>query len=354
MNVICISGWCLCGDKINGFSRAAVELLKAIDQLLCTYNYGIEVQLCYPEQKELLYNCFRKIKVVKLVSGSRNTEFHLNALRKHANECKGVYVGLAQNICVTKHQVSWIHDIRPLDVRGFDTRFGRLYHRAIMNSSIVFKPYIVTQSEYCKESIIRIWGKRFENRITVAGSGWDHMQSIDEDDTIFYTQPMINKGEYYYSLGSVMKHKNYEWIYKAAKFNPDAQFVVAGSHVNCDFEQDNKASNILYVGYVSDEENKALMKHCRAYIHPAKYEGFGLPPLEALSLGKEIIISNATCLPGIYGNTAHYMDPYDPKVSIGDLLSTPVESPQKLLEKYTWENVAHVWLDLFAHVCENG
>ena len=46
---------------------------------------------------------------------------------------------------------------------------------------------------------------------------------------------------------------------------------------------------------MSDAENAALMKHCKLFLHPAVFEGFGIPPLEALALGAPVALANATC-----------------------------------------------------------
>ena len=85
---------------------------------------------------------------------------------------------------------------------------------------------------------------------------------------------------------------------------------------------------------------KALMSKCKAFIFPSYYEGFGIPPLEALSVGAKIIVSKAACLPEIYGNTAHYIDPDNPDINLNQLLEQPVESPERILEKYTYDNAA--------------
>ena len=84
----------------------------------------------------------------------------------------------------------------------------------------------------------------------------------------------------------------------------------------------------------------ALMSKCKAFIFPSYYEGFGIPPLEALSVGAKIIVSKAACLPEIYGDTAHYIDPNNPDVNLNQLLEQPVESPERILEKYTYDNAA--------------
>ena len=99
-------------------------------------------------------------------------------------------------------------------------------------------------------------------------------------------------------------------------------------------------SNIVMTGYLSDGEVKALLSKCKAFVFPTYFEGFGLPPLEALSCGTPIIVSDVTSLPEIYGSCAHYIDPNNPNVDLDALLKEPVESAQPLLEKYTLINTA--------------
>ena len=79
------------------------------------------------------------------------------------------------------------------------------------------------------------------------------------------------------------------------------------------------------------------MEKCKAFILPSYYEGFGLTPLEALSCGTRIIVANAASLPEIYGNTAHYIDPFSTKIDLDQLLHEPVEPPDRILEKYSYD-----------------
>jgi glycosyltransferase involved in cell wall biosynthesis len=82
------------------------------------------------------------------------------------------------------------------------------------------------------------------------------------------------------------------------------------------------------------------MQKCRAFILPSYYEGFGLTPLEALSCGAQIIISKTASLPEIYGNTAHYINPFNTDIDLDALLQEPVEAPGDLLNKYSYEKSA--------------
>ena len=77
---------------------------------------------------------------------------------------------------------------------------------------------------------------------------------------------------------------------------PDKTFVVAGGKDLRAFGDDAEAKdthNVFYPGYVSDAENAALMKHCKLFLHPCVFEGFGIPPLEALALGAPVALANA-------------------------------------------------------------
>ena len=124
-------------------------------------------------------------------------------------------------------------------------------------------------------------------------------------------------------------------------------FVVAGGKDLRAFGDDTEAKdthNVFYPGYVSDAENAALMKHCKLFLHPAVFEGFGIPPLEALALGAPIALANATCLPELYGDTARYFDPYDYDTDLDKLAAQPVAAPDEVLQKYSWDKTANFWL----------
>jgi glycosyltransferase involved in cell wall biosynthesis len=91
---------------------------------------------------------------------------------------------------------------------------------------------------------------------------------------------------------------------------------------------------------LNDEKVKALMTQCKSFILPSYYEGFGLTPLEALSCGARIIVANATSLPEIYGDCAHYIDPFNTDVDLEQLLKQPVLPPNDILKKYSYDTAA--------------
>ncbi len=87
----------------------------------------------------------------------------------------------------------------------------------------------------------------------------------------------------------------------------------------------------------------ALYSDCKAFIFPSLYEGFGLPPLEAMAAGARVIVSNASCLPEIYGHSVCYIDPYNTDVELSELLALQknnVQFKEDILNRYSWEKSA--------------
>lgn len=105
----------------------------------------------------------------------------------------------------------------------------------------------------------------------------------------------------------------------------------------------------MFTGFVEDEELNWLYQNTSAYVFASLSEGFGLPGLEAMIQGAPVVSSNATCLPEVYGDAAHYFNPLDTDdmaEKINDVLTNP-SLRQKLIQngkvqakKYSWEKMA--------------
>lgn len=107
--------------------------------------------------------------------------------------------------------------------------------------------------------------------------------------------------------------------------------------------------NILFTDFIPNSQRDWLYTHTAAYVFPSLMEGFGLPGLEAMGYGAPIASSNATCLPEVYGDAAHYFDPTstaDIARSINDILTNEklrrelIEKGALQLKKYSWKKMA--------------
>ena len=198
-------------------------------------------------------------------------------------------------------------------------------------------------SHFSKKQIMDYYGVP-EEKIRVIYSGSNHMDTIQADESVFEKLSGLKNKEFYFTLGSLSLRKNLKWIMEHAELYPNELFGVSGAMLKNvippELEKIKLLKNIILAGYLSDGEVKALMQKCKAFVLPSYFEGFGLPPLEALSCGAPVIISNAASLPEIYGDCAHYIDPSTPDVDLDALLAKPVSSPAPLFEKYSLDNSA--------------
>lgn len=349
MAKITIDGAELCGTH-TGMHRFIVQVLLAADKYLDDYKGQVEV--VYPFYKRINIPKMNNIKVHSIITLPRL--YRKMFLPFYLVVNRSVYCGLANNMPIGKKNIICLHDINPSKPEAGFSEDERKKRLEVLYPQIARKAQtILTVSETSKEDIINTL-KISSKRVVVIYNGCEHMADIKTDDNIFIKYPDIVRGKYIYALGSIMPHKNYEWIVQVAKNNPKYQFVIAGKMHQLGSDDIDKISNIIYVGYVTDEENKSLMTECKLFVQPSKLEGFGIPPLEALTCGAKVAVAKASCLPEIYMNCVAYFDPDDYDVSIDSLVDEKRESPEKLFDKYSWQKSGKKLAEIFKEACEEN
>ena len=138
--------------------------------------------------------------------------------------------------------------------------------------------------------------------------------------------------------------------------HPDVQLVIAGRRdifsrrLEKEIAEINlPPSSVRFVDLPSDEELVALYRQTALFIFPSRLEGFGIPPLEAMSLGAPVAAARASSLPEILKSSCYYFDPNDIE-ALTALMLMAISSPAKMREKqtqashlansYSWENAA--------------
>lgn len=331
--------------KMTGQERFAYELISHLDKICKKGEFCVVTSKL---AKDLPH--WGNIEIIQTGSLKREAweQFCLGPyLRKHHLKC----VNLTTTFPLLHADIVCLHDASIFEIGkmfmhsayGF---FGTIWKRLLYRIASKTADRILTVSMYSKgklNEILRIPS----DRISVVYNSWQHFALIEPDERIIEKMGIVDKG-YFFSLSSLSPQKNFVWIKEVAKRNPNLIFIVTGKaegFTNLG-ANDLKTDNLRFTGYLSDGEIKALMKHCRAFIHPAIYEGFGIPPLEALSCGAELIVSTATCLPEIYDKAAHYIDPYDYDIDLEALIQQPVAPGECVLERYNWQNEAEKLLKI--------
>lgn len=333
--------------NLTGIERFSWEVCKRLDKLI---QKDDDVSILVSSNPKSVPE-YKNIKIIRSKKEIKSfPKWDLVEFPKYCKKYKLIGLNFSNTAPLGKNcGYAFLHDIYakifPEDFSSFKDKLIKFYCRLNYRNIAKNAKHIFTVSKFSKTQIEENY-KVSKNKITVIPNGWEHFKNIKEDNEIFSKFPLLKKGEFFFTLGSLSKRKNLVWIAKYAKEHQEETFAISGKAISGlvpkELEDLKTLKNVVLVGYISDEEVKALMKNCKAFIFPSYYEGFGIPPLEALSVGAKIIISQAASLPEIFGTSAHYIFPDNTDIDLEELLKEQVDSPEEILERFTYENAAKV------------
>jgi len=324
-------------QKITGVQRYAIEITKKLDEisdkdiiLIHPKNTINEVDLKNIKKVELkVFNGYIWEQVaLPIYLYFKFYKYNIKLLNL-CNIAPVLFPGY-----VTLHDISFKTNSTHLNKK-------MLYiYRTITLLNIKRYKKIFTVSEFSKKEIVKNY-KIEENKIVVTYNSAEHIKETDFDKEIL-EKLNLNSEEYYFTLGSKSPHKNFEFILKCAEDNPGQVFVISGGENKKIFnnQQEKKLENVKYTGYLNDSELLTLYSNCKAFIFPSKYEGFGIPPLEAVITGcKNIILSDIPVFREVYGEYANYVDIYsDEKIILNKC--NKIDNINNLINKYSWKKAA--------------
>lgn len=217
---------------------------------------------------------------------------------------------------------------------------------------------LITPSQFVADDIVRYTGIR-PDKITVTYEAADII--AEEPNPL----PKLAGKRFLMYVGRPTPHKNLERLIEAFALlkarHPQLMLVLAGrKDANYERIEDDAyvhaVKNLYFTGFVSDKQLRWLYERCEAYVFPSLSEGFGLPGLEAMRHGAPVVSSNATCLPEIYGNGAHYFDPTDVQGmadAIDEVLTDKklrkdlIKKGYAQADKYSWRRMAEQTLEVY-------
>jgi glycosyltransferase involved in cell wall biosynthesis len=185
----------------------------------------------------------------------------------------------------------------------------RAYYRQIIRPACHRASYVLTVSEYSKREIAA-WSGLNESKIINVGNGVG--SPFTEDG------PKHMPGyPYLLYVGSHKPHKNLPRLLKAyatSEVCNDVCLVLTGTPSNAMYSElralriENK---VFFAGVTDNHDLARLYRGSLGFVFPSLYEGFGLPPLEAMACGTPVLTSNVCSLPEVVGNAAIQVDPVD-------------------------------------------
>ena len=328
-------------QNITGVQRYAIEIVKALDKYLSDNKlkneYKFEI-VCPKNIKQKIDLKNIKIKQIGKLSGHLWEQIELPLYVKDKflfNFCNCAPL-------VKKNQMVTIHDTAVCDVPDAYSRFFRTWYKFMYRVLTSRLKKIFTVSKFSKKRLHEYFNIPLE-RIEVTYNGIDHMENIKPDEKIF-SKFGIEKNNYVLAVSSLNPSKNFKLILETAKISPKINFVIAGGTNSAVFKEQGLeiTSNVKFIGYVNDEELVALYKYANCFVYPSIYEGFGIPPLEAMYMKTPVIVSNIEAIREVCKNNGIYIDPlnkFDLKNKIELLFYKNFISKNEYdISMYMWEN----------------
>jgi len=303
-----------------------------------------------------------------------------------------VHFGMTQQPAFYKGRaITTIHD---LTAARFDNpaknrlifKFKQALYRWLINKVAKKSQKLITLSEFVKNDVAQ-YTNIDPDKIEVIYEAADKIEVQPEPIAELDDQKFIMY------VGRANPHKNLNRLINAfamvRRDQPDLKLVLAGQpdknfellaqyvesksltpHQKLDTPQSDyrllrsgfgkgQASKILFLGWVSDGQLRWLYENTAAYVFPSLSEGFGLPGLEAMIHGAPVVSSNASCLPEIYGEAAHYfnsLDSEDMATKIGQVLDNFNLSTNLIARghaqaaKYSWRKTAEQTLEIYKSI----
>lgn len=333
-------------QNITGAQRYAIEISRALKKINPDIDFLTPENIVHNELSDL----FEAKRVGKL-SGHFWEQVELPAYLKRQG--KPLLLNLANTAPLNySNKVVVIHDLSFLRhpewfSKGFYLCYSFLIPRIIRNSR-----YVITVSEFSKREIMELL-KVPQDKIKVI---YNAVSEEFENQKIIDNTISNKYANYILAVSSLDPRKNFKNLILAFnKLNiPGIKLVVAGKE-NRKVFNDTKMrraadfTNVEFTGHVSDAQLAGLYKNAKLFVYPSFYEGFGLPPLEAMSYGCPVIVSNLASLPEVCKDAAYYIEPYNVESiaeGIKKVLSDQVlredliRKGRERIKSFNWDNSA--------------
>ena len=266
---------------------------------------------------------------------------------------------------ITVHDLSWIRypEMHPVErVRAMDKYFQPGLDRASL---------ILTDSEFVKRELMDVFGIQPERirPILLGVEALFHPRSTDDTRTVLLDHGLVH-GQYLLAVGTLEPRKNLALELRAfmqldpalRRRFPLVLVGMKGWHTSALEQQIAPlvaAGEIRLLGYLPREHLAKIIAGATTLIYPSIYEGFGLPPLEAMACGVPVITSNVSSIPEVVGDTGMMVDPQDVDgltEAIKTLLTAPdvrENMAQKALARsaqFTWASCVNQTVDAYREV----
>ena len=264
--------------------------------------------------------------------------------------------------CRKVKYVTTIHDLQQLHFPEYFSKKRRAWMMFAWKRTVKTSDCIVAISQWVKDDIMENFGdKDTDIRVILNPIVTDQTKT---DFDIVKKKYDLEEYQFCFVLSSMLKHKNIMTALKvieeikAKNIDLPRKLVIAGISesdenriVQCINDHDLK-DNCILAGFISNEDRNTLFEKSYAFLFPSIFEGFGMPVVEGLMLGANVVTTKCTSIPEVSKNLAYYVDdPFSTKQWIDKLLEIK-DKPKKAIDfpEYEKSYVAKQYLEVFKSV----
>jgi glycosyltransferase involved in cell wall biosynthesis len=276
--------------------------------------------------------------------------------------------------CPTPIIVS-VHDVSFLEHPEYFPRTRAFQLRTTVGRTVRSAAKILTVSEFSRRSILKVYGDLDEDKVAVvSNAAAPEFRPLSRDAASAYVRERLKMPEpFVLSVGDLQPRKNQIGLIhafaKLVRAYPQLkhQLVLAGKetwfagHVHDAARESGVADRIRFFGFVSDSDLLQLYNACDVFAFPSFYEGFGLPPLEAMACGRAVVCSNTSAMPEVVDGAALLFDPYAVDEIVRAMADLLLDSELRArMERlglqraahFSWQKSAQRTLEVFHEVAE--
>jgi glycosyltransferase involved in cell wall biosynthesis len=347
-------------QQVTGVQRYAREIVSALDRLMAQG---------HPLARDLSIEILRPpgaaqdlpLERIELRVAGRSGGYVWEQVELPAYARGGIVSLCNVGPLAAKKQVLCIHDVNTLlSPASYSWRFRAIY-RWLLPMLGTMASRVATVSRFSAAQIAR-FGIAPQSKITVIPNGCEH--ALRWADRHSEATRAAAGNSTIVVIGSPAPHKNVAMLLGLTQELAAAglKLAVVGSldaRVFSSSQGGPAASNVHWLGRLTDDEIAALLKDCLCLAFPSFTEGFGLPALEAMTVGCPVVVSDRASLPEICADAALYAPPDEPKRWLARFLELKHDAGLRrelrrrgpnAAQRYSWPRSAELYLEVLAEI----
>jgi glycosyltransferase involved in cell wall biosynthesis len=301
---IYINGRFLC-NKMDGISRFSLEISKQLKKL------GLDFKIIIP--KWAVYENREGFEIVRFGNLKSHLWEQIDLLRFLKSTGSPLLLNLSGlGPLFYKNQIITIHDLSFYANKKWFSKAYTLFYSIATPVLARNAKKILTVSNFSKSEIIKYLKIDAVKIEVVYNAVAEDIKGHFLNDSISFSIKSILNDKFILAVSSIDPRKNQQKLIDSfSDLNLlDFKLVLVGktsSHFNIKLR--SESTNIIFTGFVSDLELSLLYENCDFFIYPSLYEGFGIPPLEAMKKGRAVVVSDIPSLKEVYSDAALYINP---------------------------------------------